>query len=43
MLASAEDKAQIKESMIPFIVGTIVLFSASAIWKIVLNLMKGIQ
>lgn len=33
MTSAAEDKAQIKESMIPFIIGCIVVFGAFAIWK----------
>lgn len=33
MTSSAEDKAQIKESMIPFIIGCVVVFGAFLIWK----------
>lgn len=33
MTSAAEDKAQVKESMIPFIVGCVVVFGAFAIWK----------
>lgn len=36
MLAGAESKAQIKQSMIPFIIGCVVVFSAFAIWKAVI-------
>ncbi len=38
--AAAEDKAQIKESMIPFIIGCIVVFGAFAIWKAVILAFK---
>ena len=35
MLAGAEGKAEIKKSMIPFLIGCVVVFSAFAIWKAV--------
>lgn len=34
MAASAEDKAKIKESMIPYVVGCIVIYGAFFIWKL---------
>ena len=34
MLGSMEEKAQIKEALIPFIIGCIVVFGAFGIWKI---------
>jgi len=37
MLESAEDKAKIKESLIPFIVGCFVIFGAFGIWKIAVS------
>ena len=37
MMESAEDKAKIKEAMIPFIVGCFVVFGAFGIWKIVVT------
>lgn len=33
MLASAEDKAKIKESLVPYIIGNIVIYGAFIIWK----------
>lgn len=36
MTAAAENKAQIKESLIPFFVGCIVVFGAFAIWKAII-------
>lgn len=36
MLASAEDKAKIKESMVPYVIGCIVIYGAFGIWKICL-------
>lgn len=38
MLASAEDKAKVKESMIPYILGCIVIFGATGIWKICMKI-----
>lgn len=38
MLASAEEKAKIKEALIPYIVGCIVAFGAFGIWKMVTSL-----
>lgn len=34
MIGSMEEKAQIKESMLPFVVGCVVVFAAFGIWKI---------
>jgi len=39
MTAAAENKAQIKESLIPFIVGCIVVFGAFAIWKAIITIL----
>lgn len=33
MMASAEDKAKIKESMVPYVVGSILIFGAFGIWR----------
>jgi len=37
MMESAEDKAKIKESLIPFVVGCFIIFGAFGIWKIAVN------
>lgn len=42
MIASAEDKAEIKKAMIPYIIGCIVIFGAFTIWKIVVNIVQTI-
>ena len=34
MLGSVEEKAQVKDALIPFIIGCIVIFGAFGIWKI---------
>lgn len=39
VMAAAEDKAQIKEAMIPFIIGCIVVFGAFAIWKALVTIL----
>ena len=38
MVASADEKAKVKEAIIPFIVGCIVVFGAFTIWKMVVNI-----
>lgn len=38
MIASAEEKAKVKETLVPYIVGCIVIFGAFTIWSIVVNL-----
>lgn len=40
MMASAEDKAKVKESMIPYVLGCIVVFGAFAIWRLVVNVLQ---
>ena len=37
MVASAEDKAKVKESMIPWVIGIFVAFGAYGIWTITMN------
>lgn len=38
MMGSTEDKAQVKEQLIPFIIGCIVIFGAFSIWSVVVNI-----
>ncbi len=42
MMGSASEKAEYKKTMIPYIVGAILIFGASAITKVVVNLASGI-
>ncbi len=42
MMASAEDKAQIKEMLIPYIVGCVIIYGAFAIWKLVITVLQNI-
>lgn len=39
MTASAEDKAKIKETMIPYVLGCIVIYGAFGIWKLVITVL----
>lgn len=42
MISSAEDKAKVKESMIPYVVGCIAIFGALMIWKVVIGILSKI-
>ena len=42
MMASAEDKAKIKEMMIPYVLGCVVIYGAFGIWKIVITVLDQI-
>lgn len=38
MMASAEDKAKVKESLVPYVIGCIAIYGAFGIWKICITL-----
>lgn len=40
MVASAEDKAKIKEALIPYILGCVVIYGAFGIWSLIVNLLN---
>lgn len=40
MTGSIEQKAQVKETLIPYITGCIVIFGAFGIWRLVLNILN---
>lgn len=42
MISSAEEKAEVKKMLIPYIVGCIVVFGGFGIWKLVVNILQGI-
>ncbi len=42
MMGSMDDKAKIKESLIPFTIGSIIIFGAFGIWKIIASLLQSI-
>ena len=41
MLSSADGQAEVKEKLIPYAVGCVVIFGAFGIWKLVMVLLKG--
>lgn len=43
MVASAEDKAKVKEALIPYVIGCAVIFGAFTIWSIAVNLGQNIS
>lgn len=42
MIASAEDKAKIKEAMIPYVVGCVLIYGAFFIWKFAISIIGDI-
>ena len=40
MIGSVEEKAQIKDQLVPFVIGCIVVFGAFGIWKVVVSLAR---
>jgi hypothetical protein len=43
MAASAEDKAKVKESMIPYVVGCVVIYGAFGIWKLCIQIFSALS
>ena len=43
MASSAEDKAKVKEALIPYVAGCVVIFGAFIIWKLVIGLVSSIS
>lgn len=43
MLSNAEDKAKVKEALIPYIAGCVIIFGAFGIWKLAITLLSGIK
>lgn len=42
MMAGAEGKAEVKESLLPYVIGCVVAFGAFGIWKIVVTMAQKI-
>lgn len=42
MTASAEDKAEVKQFLIPYVVGCVVVFGAFGIWKLVVTILQSV-
>lgn len=40
MIGSVEEKAQVKDALVPFVIGCIVIFGAFTIWSIFVNLLN---
>ena len=40
MVAESEDKAGIKETLVPYVVACVITFGAFTIWKIVINILQ---
>ena len=38
MIASADEKAKVKEALVPYIIGCFVIFGAFGIWKLAVNI-----
>ena len=43
MMASAEDKAKVEEALVPYIIGCVVIFGASTIWKICMHVLMNLD
>ena len=42
MLASVEEKAEVKKLLIPYVVGCIIIFGGFGIWKLVVTILQGV-
>ena len=42
MMASVEEKAKVKEMMIPYVIGSIAIFGAFGIWKVVVSIVQNV-
>lgn len=40
MMASSEEKAEVKETLVPYVVSCVIMFGAFTIWKIVINIIQ---
>ena len=43
MIAGADEKAEVKETLLPYIIGCVVTFGAFGIWRILINTFIGIS
>ena len=43
MTASAEDKAKVKESLVPYVIGCIAIYGAFGIWKLCMTLFSALD
>ena len=40
MVGSMDEKAKVKESLIPFVIGCVIIFGAFGIWKLVITILR---
>ena len=40
MMTSTEEKAEVKETLVPYVVSCVIMFGAFTIWKIVINIIQ---
>lgn len=40
MVGSMDEKAKVKESLIPFVIGCVIIFGAFGIWKLIITILK---
>lgn len=43
MVGSMDEKAKVKESLIPFVIGCVIIFGAFGIWKLLLQLLEPLE
>lgn len=42
MVGSMDDKAKVKESLIPFVIGCVIIFGAFGIWKLIATILQDV-
>ena len=42
LVGGIEERAEIKKQMMPYIVGTVIVFGALTIWKLIIEIMEGL-
>lgn len=43
MMASVEDKAKVKESLVPYVVGCVVIYGAFGIWRLAITIFSALS
>jgi len=43
MMGTVEQQANIKEQLVPFLIGCVIVFGAFTIWKLVINIMQSLN
>ena len=42
MVGSMDEKAKVKESLIPFVIGCVIIFGAFGIWKLIATILQDV-